>query len=84
MRTLRHLSLALTLALALAHAPRANAYSNYYTSNCSGCHGSTVTTCNGCHSHGTHSSSAKADINVAGTLNKTSFAAGENVTVTVK
>jgi uncharacterized protein (TIGR03382 family) len=83
MRALRHLSFALAIALGVAHAPRAAAYSSYYTGNCTSCHSATVTTCNGCHAHGTHSSSAKADVNVAGTLNKTSFAPGETVSVSI-
>jgi hypothetical protein len=33
--------------------------------NCADCHvPPTAPTCNGCHAHGTHSSSAKSDINV--------------------
>ena len=83
MRLLRHLAFALAVAVAAAHAPPAAAISSYYTSNCSGCHGTTVATCNGCHAHGTHADSSKSSINVGGTLNKTSFAPGETVTVTV-
>jgi uncharacterized protein (TIGR03382 family) len=83
MRTLRHLSFALAVAVGIVHAPPATARSEYFTSSCTGCHGATVTTCNGCHAHGTHSSSAKSDINVAGTLTKTSFAPGETVSVRI-
>ncbi len=54
-----------------------------YTANCAICHAATPNTCNGCHSHGTHSSSAKNDINISGALNKTSYAPGETVTVTM-
>ena len=59
--------------------------SGYFTSQgCSGCHSSpVVATCNGCHAHGVHSSSAKNNINVAGATNKTSYAPGETVTVTI-
>lgn len=83
MKILRPLSFALALAVGILHAPSVAAYSSYYTSNCTTCHSATVTTCNGCHAHGAHSSSSKADVNVAGTLNKTSFAPGETVSVTI-
>ena len=62
---------------------RVNATPTLYANNCAGCHSATVTSCNGCHAHGTHSTSAKNDINVAGTLDKSSYAPGETVTVTV-
>ena len=61
--------------------PKANAESGYYGTNCSSCHGSTPTTCDGCHGHGTHSSSAKNNINITGTTNKTTYAPGETVSV---
>jgi Glucodextranase, domain B len=63
----------------------AQAQSSYFTSQgCSGCHSApVVATCNGCHAHGTHPSSAKSSINVAGATNKTSYAPGETVTVTI-
>ncbi len=83
MKILRPLSFALAIAAGILHAPGVAAYSSYYTSNCTSCHSPTVTTCNGCHAHGAHSSSAKADVNVAGTLDKTSFAPGETVSVTI-
>jgi uncharacterized membrane protein len=85
MRVLRQLSVGLAIAVAILHAPRAAAYSSYFSPNCAtaGCHVTSTSTCNGCHSHGTHSSSSKSDVNVAGTLGKTSFAAGETVSVTV-
>ncbi len=75
--------LAATLALAL-WAPRASGLSSYYTNNCTSCHSATVTSCNACHAHGTHSSSAKSDINLSATTNKTSYAPGEAMTVTVR
>ena len=63
----------------------AQAISTYFTSQgCSGCHSApVVATCNGCHAHGTHPSSAKSSINVAGVTNKTSYSPGETVTVTL-
>ena len=72
-------------AILLYSTPQALAQSAYFTSQgCSGCHASPVAaTCNGCHAHGTHPSSAKSTINVAGTTNKTSYAPGETVTVTI-
>jgi len=52
-------------------------------SGCVACHSPTVQTCNGCHSHGTHSSVAMDDINVAGTTDAASYAPSATVTVTV-
>ena len=62
----------------------AHAQSSYFTSKgCVNCHVSpVVATCNGCHHHGTHSSSSSG-INIAGTTNKSSYAPGETVTVTM-
>jgi hypothetical protein len=61
------------------------ASSSYFTSQgCAGCHSApVVATCNGCHAHGTHPSSAKSTINVAGATNKASYAPGETVSVTI-
>ena len=63
--------------------PRADALESFYAANCTACHSSTVTTCNGCHAHGVHSSSAKDDINVTGVTDKSTYAPGETVTVTI-
>jgi uncharacterized protein (TIGR03382 family) len=52
-----------------------SAMSSYYSTNCAGCHGSTVATCNGCHMHGGQ--------NVSGSISKTSFAPGEAMSITV-
>lgn len=71
------------LAVAALWAAQAAATPSLYTASCTACHSPTVNTCNGCHAHGTHSSSAKTNINVSGTLNKTSYAPGETVSVTV-
>ena len=63
--------------------PTTEARSTYYSANgCQACHG-TTSTCNGCHSHGTHSSSSKTGVNVKGATNKTSYAPGETVSVTI-
>jgi len=64
---------------------QAQAQSNYFSSmGCVNCHvPPVVATCNGCHSHGTHPTSAKSSINVAGKTNKASYAPGETVTVTM-
>jgi hypothetical protein len=71
------------LALLPQMAKEAGAQSSYYTSkNCSSCHGST-STCNGCHSHGVHSSPAGSDINLKATPNKTTYAPGESMQVTL-
>lgn len=56
------------------------AYSGYYDTNCSSCHGST-STCNGCHKHGTHDSGGS--INLTATANKASYQPGETVSVTI-
>src|SRR5512146_580121 len=59
------------------------AQSSYFASYCAGCHVGVAATCNGCHAHGTHSGSTKSDINVAGATDKTSYAPGETVSVTI-
>jgi len=75
--------IAMTLFTVQFWGTEALAQSSYYTSQgCSGCH-TTVSTCNGCHAHGTHPSSAKSSINVAGATNKASYAPGEAVSVTI-
>ncbi|KAB0670439.1 DUF5011 domain-containing protein [Oryzomonas sagensis] len=76
---------AIVVIMAHLWGSEALAQSSYFTSQgCSGCHSSpVVATCNGCHAHGTHPSSAKSSINVAGTTNKSSYAPGELVTVTI-
>lgn len=48
---------------------------NFYGTRCAPCHGATPTTCNGCHHHGPSGLTAST--------NKTSYAAGEAITVTV-
>lgn len=72
----------LVAMIGLYLTPSAEAQSSYYTTNCQSCHG-TVSTCNGCHAHGTHSSSAKNNVSITGTTNKTTYAPGETVTVTI-
>jgi Glucodextranase, domain B len=93
MNNIRKASVQFFFALALVAAAlvtsqlsgtEAQAQSSYYTSQgCDGCHSPAVATCNGCHAHGTHPSSAKSTINVAGTTNKATYAPGETVTVTI-
>lgn len=72
-------------ALALLHAPAAHGQSSYYTTYCAPCHSSatTASTCAGCHAHGTHSSSSKSDVNLKATTDKTNYAPGETVSVTI-
>jgi hypothetical protein len=54
----------------------AQARSSYYTSYCGSCHdAATSNTCNGCHHHG--------PVGLKGVTNKTSYAPGETVSVTV-
>ena len=68
--------------------PSANALSNYYTNPpdgstaCSICHGTTVT-CAGCHAHGSHPNSSKNTINVTAAPDKSIYAPGEWVTVSI-
>jgi len=73
------------LGVILLWSTWALAQSAYFSGQgCSGCHSApVVATCNGCHGHGTHPSSAKSAINVAGTTNKSSYAPDEAVTVTI-
>ncbi|MEI6205678.1 MAG: FG-GAP-like repeat-containing protein [Desulfuromonadales bacterium] len=94
MKEIRKASLQIYYALALITAPvvafqlqgtEVLGQSSYFSSkSCKGCHSApVVATCNGCHAHGTHPSSAKSSINVAGAISKTSYAPGETVTVTI-
>lgn len=78
---------------ALSWAAEARAFPSYYTDGappsttaCTACHTAAVAplnTCNGCHAHGTHGTSAKSSINLAASTDKTTYAPGETVTVTV-
>ncbi len=84
------LFLFLALAVFAAWAPHAEAYGSYFTPDCGGCHvgqtGADVGSgsfCGMCHAHGVHASSLKTGINVTATTNKTSYAPGENVSVTI-
>ncbi len=86
--TPRSLAPALCAAALLCLAPPAGAISTYFTTQCAPCHsaavvGSTATTCNGCHAHGTHPSSAKAALNLAGATSAASYAPGAPVSVTI-
>jgi hypothetical protein len=81
MRRKGFLFIALLSALFFARADGARAESGFFTSNCQGCH--SVSTCNGCHGHGVHSSSAKSNLNITATTNKTSYAPGETMSVTI-
>lgn len=73
----------LFVTMVFAFSSSAEARSNYFTTYCSSCHSSVTATCDGCHAHGTHSTSSKNDINVKGVTNKTSYAPGETVSVTI-
>jgi hypothetical protein len=75
--------LLVALVVLMFWMPEANAESGYYGSNCSSCHGSTPSTCDGCHGHGTHSSSAKNNINITGRTTKTTYAPGETVSIVI-
>lgn len=84
---MKSLSTALTLfaafAVFLVTAPVAQAESGFFSNNCAGCHNNVSSTCAGCHAHGVHSNSSKGDINLTGTTDKNSYAAGETVAVTI-
>jgi hypothetical protein len=84
-KTAVFLFLAGALAVLQITAGGALAQSTYFTSQgCSGCHATpVVATCNGCHAHGTHPTSAKNTLNISGITNKSSYAPGETVTVTI-
>jgi hypothetical protein len=63
-------------------APNAIAQPQYYVDRgCSSCHGTSPTTCNGCHEHGVNGRSGSPQ---SATVNKTTFAPGENVIVTLR
>jgi hypothetical protein len=72
------------------YANQASASSSYYTDptkgvsgmSCADCHGGT-STCNGCHAHGTHPDSSKSSLNITATTDKTSYQAGEAISVTI-
>jgi hypothetical protein len=79
------LGLPAILLCALVWSSGVLAQSSYFSAQgCSSCHAApVVATCNGCHAHGTHPNSSKSTINVAGTTNKSSYAPGEPVIVTI-
>jgi hypothetical protein len=76
-------SLAALLVMLMFWIPKAEAESSFYSASCQSCHGSTPTTCDGCHAHGTHSSSSKNNIFISGATDKTTYAPGETVSVSV-
>ena len=75
----------LAIAAFAVWAPETKAESNFFSANCSGCHiGQTGNNyCGMCHAHGVHSTTSKSNINVSGVPNKTSYAPGETVNVTI-
>ena len=79
----KRLCRAMTLASVTLLSAPASATQTLYNSNCAGCHSQVTNSCDGCHAHGVHSGSAKSDINVSGTTDKTSYAPGGTVKVTV-
>ena len=50
---------------------------------CVACHAGEDNSCAGCHAHGTPSDSGKDDINVVASTDKTTYAPGEDVTVSI-
>ncbi len=82
----RLLSAVFSVAVLLAFpASRALAMPAFFDQQCASCHLSPDWggTCNGCHAHGSHSDATKSDINIRGVTNKTTYAAGETVTVSM-
>ena len=79
----KRLGPATTLATMMLWSAQAPATQTLYNNNCVACHSQVTNTCDGCHAHGVHSSSAKSDINVGGTTDKTSYTPGGPVKVTV-
>ncbi|HEU4384924.1 MAG TPA: choice-of-anchor D domain-containing protein [Anaeromyxobacteraceae bacterium] len=70
------------VAVAMLLSTTALGRSEFYGTNCSGCHSAwTTSTCNGCHKHGTHDSGGA--INLTATANKSSYQPSETVSVTV-
>jgi hypothetical protein len=85
------LFLFLAFAALAAWAPRAEAYGSYFTPDCGGCHvgqtgadAGSGSFCGTCHAHGVHASSSKTGINVTASTDKTSYAPGETVSVTIR
>ena len=80
--------LTIFLAVVLAWAINAIAESNFYDSNCGGCHGTpppnSSQTCAGCHAHGTHNSIAGSGLNVSATTDKSEYAPNEDIIVTIQ
>ncbi len=63
----------------------AHAYEDYYKRECNGCHAEREgITCKGCHYHGTHASLAEVgSINLVAKTDRDSYAAGDDITVTL-
>jgi len=62
-------------------APDAGAQPTYFAGRgCTSCHAASPTTCNGCHEHGVNGRTGSPQ---SATVNKTTFAPGENVIVTL-
>lgn len=71
--------------LLLCQTESTMAVPKYFDNSCKSCHGKVEkNTCNGCHAHGTHSSSAKNDINLTANTDKLSYQPGEPMTITIK
>jgi len=80
--------LCVTIVLVFASSSNVSARSNFWTgppdgsTPCVDCHGAT-TSCAGCHAHGTHPDNSKSTMNVSAVTDKTDYAAGETVTITI-
>ncbi|MFL5261824.1 MAG: choice-of-anchor D domain-containing protein, partial [Anaeromyxobacteraceae bacterium] len=70
------------LAAAVLFPAPSFAFDTLYDANCAQCHGPTRT-CSGCHAHGTHNLANKQDFGLTATSDKASYAAGEDVVVSV-
>jgi len=61
---------------------KAFAVSEYFTTNCAGCHTDDTPTCNGCHAHGVWQDATKSVINLTATTDLDRYQPGQTVTVT--
>ena len=86
-RSLSYFLFAALVAGIVTWVPHVHAFDYSFSVNCLSCHNTPseiLEVCGMCHAHGVHSSAAKNDINVSGTTDKTSYAPGETVMVTIR
>ena len=76
-------SIAAAMQLLSGIVSPAKGNSSYYETSCAACHITVSPTCNGCHAHGVHAGTARTGINLSGSTDKTTYGAGEQVTITI-